>query len=94
MVELVQKVTELNLKCDKMELGDSSQPKTLITEFDANLTTFHGISSFSGRHNLQKECKNRVSAHLKSAVTKKLTLVHFMIISDTFEEPKFKLVST
>ena len=45
MVELVQKVTELNLKCNKMELGDSSQPKTLSTEFDANLTTFHGISS-------------------------------------------------
>ena len=45
MVELVQKVTELNLKCDKMEFGDSSQPKALSREFDANLITFHIISS-------------------------------------------------
>ena len=45
VVEHIQKVTEPNLVCDRMELGDLSQAKTLSTEFDANLTTFHGISS-------------------------------------------------
>ena len=48
MVELVQKVTELNLKCDKMELGDSSQAKTLSTEFDADLTVFSQNQYLSG----------------------------------------------
>ena len=48
MVELVQKVTELNLKGDKMELGDSSQAKTLSTEFDADLTVFSQNQYLSG----------------------------------------------
>ena len=38
-------VAELNLKCDKMELGHSNQAKSLSAEFDADLTAFHGIST-------------------------------------------------
>ena len=48
MVELVQKVSELILKYDKMELGDSSQAKILSTEFDADLTVFSQNQYFSG----------------------------------------------
>ena len=92
MVERVQKVTELNLKCDKMELGDSSKAKTVSTEFDADLTVFHGIST------LVVDTINRESTKILCLLTaltkKKLTLIHFMIISDTFEESTLKLLST
>ena len=45
MVERVQKVTEPDLECNKIELGDSNQAKTLSTEFDADLSIFSGTST-------------------------------------------------
>ena len=45
MVDCVQKVTKPDLECDKMELGDSSQAKTLNTEFDADISVFPGAST-------------------------------------------------
>ena len=87
-------ITELNLICNRMEFGHSNQAKTLNAEFDADLTAFHGISTVVVDTIHQKEHKNRVSAHFKSMVTKKLILIHFMIISYTFEKPKLKLIST
>ena len=38
-------VTELNLNCDKMELGHLKQAKTLSSEYDADLTAYHDIST-------------------------------------------------
>ena len=75
-----------------MELGDSSQAKTLSTEFDADLTAWYQYCS--GGHHSQKEQKKLFVSCVCSMVTKKLILIHFMIISYTYEEQKLKWIST
>ena len=44
-IEHDQKVSEPHLKCEKMDIVDSSKADALTTEFDANLTVLRVTST-------------------------------------------------